>query len=667
MSNLPVSLGTVADVIPGNIVVPPVDYTSRDYASILNDLVTLIPSYLPEWTDRSPGDFGIVLLELFAYMGDILNYYSDRIANEAFISTAQQRQSVLNIAALLDYTPHNNVSASTTLNFTIGSPSGPVSIPAGTQVATTLTGNQPVVFETAVNLWLYGDLVTTQLPPATTAMSAWITSNGAANQQIVIGNVGLTAGSYPTYVYNGSTYNQQICVTPPGQTVGGTPTNPPTLNPPGTAGSSDVLWALAPGNTFVNTQPGDHYYTVVPASGDPRLGSIIKFGNNINGMIPPTGSAITIVYHPHTPNHYTDVVPAIQGQSTLGEGIGISDGTPNQLYTLFQTPVVDGSVTVYVDEGAGALPWTYHQRIVDAFANENAFTLSTDANGVVTVGFGDNIAGKIPPPGAFITADYRVGGGAIGNVAPGSLINLQSGPAAIQAVTNPGPAVGGADAESIDHIRIHAPLSISAINRAVTLDDYAALVLNIPQIAKASTMSTAYNAVNIYIHPTGDFMMTGPNDTTGQTTLTTRVNALLPSITNVGMTGYMDDKKMVGTTINILPPQWNKNGVLITGYVPADITCQVQVLPMYHQSTVQAACVAAIYNLFLFSVVDFGHRVSLSSLYHSLMNVEGVDYVVSATMYRDEAPGNPGDIVCASYEIPMANSVNVSCTGGVVY
>jgi len=57
----------------------------------------------------------------------------------------------------------------------------------------------------------------------------------------------------------------------------------------------------------------------------------------------------------------------------------------------------------------------------------------------------------------------------------------------------------------------------------------------------------------------------------------------------------------------------------------------------------------------------------LSSLYHSLMNVEGVDYVVSATMYRDEAPGNPGDIVCASYEIPMANSVNVSCTGGVVY
>lgn len=664
MSSLPVSLGTVADVVPGNIVVPPIDYTSRDYASIINDLLTLIPSYLPEWTDRSPGDFGIVLLELFAYMGDILNYYSDRIANEAFISTAQQRSSILNIATLLDYTPHNNVAASTTLQFTIGTPSSPVLIPAGTQVSTTLTGNQPVVFESALDLWIYGDGVTNQLPVnPTTDTTTWLYSNGAPNQQIVIGNVG---AGYPTYTYDGSAYHQQVYVTPPGSTPGGTPTNPPQLNPPGTAGSSDVLWTLAPGNTFAGQTAGATVYTVIPNI-DPLKGAIIKFGNGSQGAIPLSGSAISIVYHPHTPNHYQDIVPAIQGASTLGEGIGISDGTPNQQYTLFQTPVVDGSITVYVDEGAGPLPWKPLQRIIDAFAAENAYTTSTDANGVVTVTFGDNIAGKIPPPGAFITADYRVGGGAIGNVATGSLSNLQSGPPAIQSVTNTGPAVGGADAESIDHIRIHAPLSISAINRAVTLDDYAALVLNIPQIAKASTMATAYNAVNIYIHPTGSFMMTNPNDTTGQLTLTTRVNALMSSITNVGMTGYMDDKKMVGTTINILPPQWNKSGVLITGYVPADISVQVQVLPMYHQSTVHDACVAAIYNLFLFSVVDFGHRVSLSSLYHALMGVEGVDYVISATMYRDEAPGNPGDIVCAAYEIPMANTVNVTCTGGVIY
>ena len=58
-----------------------------------------------------------MMMELFAYVGDILNFYSDRIANESFIATAQQRQSVLNLASLLDYTPHGNVAATVQLQF----------------------------------------------------------------------------------------------------------------------------------------------------------------------------------------------------------------------------------------------------------------------------------------------------------------------------------------------------------------------------------------------------------------------------------------------------------------------------------------------------------------------------------------------------------------------
>ena len=85
--------------------VPSIDYTSRDYASILSDMTTLIPNFSPNWTNRDPADFGMTLLELFSYMGDILNYYIDRAANEAFIATATQRSSVLQIANLLGYTP----------------------------------------------------------------------------------------------------------------------------------------------------------------------------------------------------------------------------------------------------------------------------------------------------------------------------------------------------------------------------------------------------------------------------------------------------------------------------------------------------------------------------------------------------------------------------------
>jgi hypothetical protein len=629
MSIAPVSLGTISDVIPGNVVTPPIDYTSRDYTSLVNDMLNLIPSYLPEWTDRSAGDFGVVLLELFAYVGDILNFYTDRIANEAFLPTAQQRQSVLNLASLLDYTPHGNVAASTStttnggLQFTISQPSpSPVLVPAHTQVSTMLIG-QPIIFETALDLWIYGDAVSNTLNA---------TSTGQGNQQFFLGDPTGTI-PWPTYNFTGGGGNQTVTV-------------------------AGVAWTLAPGNTFVGVPgsgAGSTVYTVVN-------GNTVLFGNGTNGQIPANNAAIVITYQPAAPGNYTGTVTASHGQSTLGEGIGVSGGAPNQQYTLFNTPVVDGSVQVFVDEGSGPVLWTYHQRIIDAFSSEAAYTISIDANSVVTVIFGDDLSGRIPAPGSVITANYMVGGGAIGNVAPNSLTQMVTGIAQVLSVTNPQAASGGADAETIDHIRVHAPLSITAINRAVSLDDYAALVLNIPQVAKAAAVSTAYNAVNIYIHPAGSFIADVP-------TLVNRVNLLAPSITNSNYTGYMDDKKMVGTSIVILPPQYNKNNVLQAGYVPVNVTVSVQVLPQYHQSVVQGACIAAIQNLFLFSVVDFGSRITLSSLYHALMEVEGVDYVNVTVLARQEMAQTASDIVCQTYEIPQANplGVNVNASGGVIY
>ena len=75
---------------------PSIDYTNRDYNSLLEAMLALASEKLPEWTDHSPNDFGVVLLELFAYMGDIQLYYQDRIANESFLETAAERRSVVN-------------------------------------------------------------------------------------------------------------------------------------------------------------------------------------------------------------------------------------------------------------------------------------------------------------------------------------------------------------------------------------------------------------------------------------------------------------------------------------------------------------------------------------------------------------------------------------------
>src|SRR3954462_11625070 len=96
----------------------PIDYTSRDFDSVRQSLLDYASRTFPEWTQASEGDFGILLVELFAYCADILSYYGDRVANEAFLSTATQRRSVLNIAELLAYTPSGALASTGTVTFT---------------------------------------------------------------------------------------------------------------------------------------------------------------------------------------------------------------------------------------------------------------------------------------------------------------------------------------------------------------------------------------------------------------------------------------------------------------------------------------------------------------------------------------------------------------------
>jgi hypothetical protein len=97
-----------------------IDYLSRDFSSFRKALVDLIPAKLPEWTDRSEADFGVVLIELFAYMGDILSYYQDRLANESFLNTARERRSVIDHLRLIGYEPQSAAPASAALSAVVG-------------------------------------------------------------------------------------------------------------------------------------------------------------------------------------------------------------------------------------------------------------------------------------------------------------------------------------------------------------------------------------------------------------------------------------------------------------------------------------------------------------------------------------------------------------------
>ncbi|MFX0194745.1 MAG: baseplate J/gp47 family protein [Candidatus Hodarchaeota archaeon] len=114
-----------------------IDYMARDYESFKQAMISLIPSKLSNWTDRSEADFGIVLIEIFAHMADILSYYQDRVANESFLATAKERRSVIQHLRLIGYELEPAAAASGELSLIVSNDkTDAVQINKGDQFAT---------------------------------------------------------------------------------------------------------------------------------------------------------------------------------------------------------------------------------------------------------------------------------------------------------------------------------------------------------------------------------------------------------------------------------------------------------------------------------------------------------------------------------------------------
>lgn len=107
-------------------------------------------------TTRDSADFTMALLDGWAVTLDVLSFYQERLANEAYLRTAVQGRSIFELTRLVGYVPSPGVAASAVLAFTLNSaPGAPESvvIPAGTRAQSIPPpGGLPQVFETATDL-----------------------------------------------------------------------------------------------------------------------------------------------------------------------------------------------------------------------------------------------------------------------------------------------------------------------------------------------------------------------------------------------------------------------------------------------------------------------------------------------------------------------------------
>jgi len=481
--------------------VPQIDYTSRDYASIREDLINLIPQLAPKWTSRDPGDLGIAMLEAFSYASDVLHYYIDRAANEAFISTASQKESILRIAKMLGYTPTDTTPSTVTLTFK-NSTSSNITVVAGTQIGSTTIVNgtsTQVIFET----------------------------------------------------------DEDLVVTP-------------------------------------NTTS-------------------------------PSGVSVT----------------ATQGYTVTSELVGTSTGTANQIFQLDETPVIQDSISVQVNN----TPYRHVQYLVEYGNSDAVFVSYTDANGNTFIEFGDGVGGRVPATNAQIYATYRVGGGVVGNVAATTIKNILTNYQAGLSVINVSAASGGTDPESIESIRTNAPLTLSAGNRAVSLDDYAAIAVQISGVAKAIADAEVSNSINLYVAPFGDRGLTSENELTE--VFTALSNKIIEFIT---------PKMPPGVSVTIFPPT----------FVPLNIEVVVVALPQWKNSTVQINAVKALNEILAFDNVSFKERISLSYVLSALSATPGVSYATPILLARaDGAQSGTSDAVFAVDELPEAGTITVTVSGGI--
>ncbi|HEX3978662.1 MAG TPA: putative baseplate assembly protein [Solirubrobacteraceae bacterium] len=258
------------------------------------------------------------------------------------------------------------------------------------------------------------------------------------------------------------------------------------------------------------------------------------------------------------------LLPAEHSTAETEETIGVSDGTPAQTFATRFAPVLALAPGETLEVKTGEGDWEAWEQ-VDSFAGSGVgdrhFGIDLvhgqlrlgpelrDADGGVTLN------GAIPAKGAILRmCRYRHGGGRTGNVDAGTISVLRSAIPGVASVTNPRPALGGVDPESLQSARQRSALQIRTRYRAVTAEDYEFLATEAtPRVARALRVVDDQPGVTLRILPRVD-----PADHRLTFEELTPDELLLEEIQR-----YVDARKLPGTPVRLLPMRFRAVSVVV--------------------------------------------------------------------------------------------------------
>lgn len=267
--------------------------------------------------------------------------------------------------------------------------------------------------------------------------------------------------------------------------------------------------------------------------------------------------------------------------------------------TFTSAATVTGTATTLTVRVAG-VAWKEAPSLAGTGPADRIYTTSIDDEGTVTVTFGDGAYGaRLPTAADNLRATYRLGIGRAGNVRAEQINLLASRPLGVTGVVNPLPAQGGADPESRGQARRNAPLALLALDRLVSIADYAAFARTFAGIAKASVATLPFQGRTV-LHLT----------VAGEDDIALDPGAELLALLDEALARYGDPLVPV-----LIAPRAARRLVLSAG---------VRLLPDYLWETVEPKLRAALAERFAFAERSLGQDVTSSELLAALQEVRGV-------------------------------------------
>jgi hypothetical protein len=328
--------------------------------------------------------------------------------------------------------------------------------------------------------------------------------------------------------------------------------------------------------------------------------------------------------------------------------IGTSTGSVSQRFTIPGSNIVTTSVQVFVKEdGINNVRYRLIPRIADAAFGERVFATLTDASGTTEVIFGNRINGFIPPVNSNIYVRFSRSQGADGNYPENIVTTFVNAVSNDLNITSSTAFIGGSNEESIDSMRVSIPRSTRAQNRAVTLKDHVDIALSVPSVYKAAA---TYNAGLVTIYPVGI-----------QSGYTTSASTSIPVPTEPTdmadeITNQLQPRMLLGVTLAVA------SEVQLT---PINIKAKIFVNERYVQAWVISDVQNALNKLFEFDNVTFGQKYTLSQIYKTIVDVEGVDYAeidpdgTPAGVFSTTSSGVEQFIVVDSLKLPRKGTVEI--------